>query len=173
MPYFVLIGGAVAVVAIWLNVIRKGDDLDRGIRLGFSLVGTAIVIWGMWAWGVQALQEQSRQAVREELWLATFVQEHQREWNEDCLAILTTFGAQGVIYDNVDGTPYTVDYCRAMWTPPEQPREFSSSQYAQPGRVPPFPSEVLFDPTTPGWMRCVDPQLAECYEWIDFRGGPG
>ena len=173
MPYFVLVGGAVAVVFIWLNVIKKGDDSENGLRIGFSVIGTGVVLWAMWTWGVQAIQEQNEQAIREELWLSTFVQEHQREWDEDCLAILTSFGAQGVIYDNVDGTAYTLDYCRAMWSPPEQPTEYSASQYDQPGRVPPFPSEVLFDPDTPGWLRCVDPQLSDCYEWIDFRGGPG
>lgn len=173
MSYLVLIAGGIAIAFVWWNVFQKGKDGEEGMRVIASLIGTGAVGWAMWSWGVQGIQAQSEQSVREQIWLSTFIQEHQRAWNEDCQVILTRFGAQGVIYDNVDGTAYTVNYCQSMWSAPELPNEYNSSEYNQPDRVPPFPSEVMFDPDTPGWLRCVDPQLTQCYEWIDFRGGPG
>lgn len=172
MPYIVLVGGCVAIVSIWLKYAQNKHDRDARTWLVWSVIGTAAIGWAMWAWGVQALQEQAVQSSKEQQWLDTFVAQHHQEWDAECRAILTSLGAQGVIYDPSTGAAYTIGYCESMWSPPEQPTVYSNSRYEQPGAVAPFPSAVLFgDP--PIGPRCVDPQLQECYDWIVFRGGAG
>lgn len=172
MPYIVLVGGGIAIVFIWLNFAKKRGDRESSARALQSAVGTIAIAWAMWSWGVTAIQEESRKAADEEVWLATFVDKHRQEWDADCRAILTSLGARGIIYDPQTGAGYDLNFCQSMWTPPQRPVAFSTSEYEQPGRVPPFPSSVLFG-VNASEIRCVDAALTECYEWIDFRGGPG
>ena len=181
MPYVVLVGGTLAIVFVWLafrsfRTAALAEDTrpyakDVKGRMIMSILGTAAIAWAMWGFGVQVIQEDAARATTEQLWLATFANEHRRNWDADCAAILSANGADGVLYDPNTGAAYTVEWCRGQWSPPEQPSEYSSSQYDQPGRVPPFPSGALFGPAVSD-VRCVDRSFIDCYTWDDYVTPP-
>jgi hypothetical protein len=188
MPYVVLVVGILGLVAVWTSFrtnsklaqekIAKDPALRESVSQGTltkfigSLIGSAVIAWAMWGWGIAGIEESFETATAEKSWLSSFVSEHQREWNADCQGILFSQGAQGVIYNPDSGQPYTVAWCESQWSPPVQPTEFSTSEFEQPDAVQPFPSTVLFGANTSEY-RCVDQGFQECYDWIVFRGGPG
>lgn len=188
MPYIVLVVGTLGLVGVWMSFRTNSKQaqeriakdpasrvsVSQGIRIKFigSLIGSAVIAWAMWGWGIAAIGENNENMMVEQLWLSSFASEHQREWNADCQAILFSQGAQGVIFNPDSGEAYTVAWCESQWSPPVQPTEYSTSDFQQPGSVQPFPSTALFGPSATEY-RCVDQGLQECYDWIVFRGGSG
>ncbi len=181
MPYVVLVVGTLGLVAIWMsyrtNRLRARAEMVEKPRSVFeddsylqflgSLVGSAVVVWAMWGWGVSAIEQNNANAVAEEIWLASFNSEHQRQWDTDCLGILFRQGAEGVIYNPDSGEAYTVDWCQAQWQQPGPFRkgyEYSTDTDDQPERTPPFASWALFGQDHTEY-RCIDQALQECYGW--------
>ena len=194
MPYFVLIAGVVIIVLIWVSHVQSREqvrELERRERAGETnvnasfhrnnlagqfiprIVGTVAVLAGMWFWGVESLIEQRQQDAFEQEWLATFVDEHQREFNADCEAIMARINPiTGVAFDRDTGEAVSVLTCTQSWSPPEIPDEFSTSRYDQPGRVPPFPSGAIFGENL-GKILCADPSNDDtCFMWEDFVEPP-
>ena len=194
MSYFILIAGAIIIVLIWRSHVQareKVRELERREQAGetnvnasphrselkneliFRIVGTVAVLAGMWFWGVKGLIEQRQQEASEQEWLDTFVDEHQRNWNADCEAIMVRISpVTGVAFDRDTGQAISVLSCKQSWAPPEVPDEFSTSQYEQPGRVPPFPSTAIFGEYTEK-ILCADPYDEDtCLWWDDFVEPP-
>jgi len=137
-----------------------------------ALAGSAVLSWAMWGWGIAAINDNNEKMIAEKLWLSTFENEHQREWNSDCQGILFSLDAQGVIYNPDTGEAYTVDWCEAQWSPPATPSEYSTDSDAQPERTPPFANWALFGADGRDAYRCIDPALQECYDYFDELMAP-
>jgi hypothetical protein len=189
MPYFVLIAGVIIIVLTWVShesareqarqAVQRGKEagLDftasrrRELRNQFiwRIIGTGVVVAGMWFWGVEGLIEQRQQKAFEQRWLDTFVDEHQRAFNSDCEAILAQISPiTGVAFDRDTGHVVSVLSCLQAWSPPQTPDRFSPSDYDQPGSTPPFPSESIFGEDL-GDVLCADLSDEDsCYTWDNF-----
>lgn len=194
MPYFVLLAGVVIIVLIWVSHVQSREqvrELERREKVGEPnvnasrhrndlagqfiprAVGTIAVLAGMWFWGVESLIDQRQQQAFEQEWLDTFVDEHQRDFNADCEAIMARISpVTGVAFDRDNGQAVSVLSCTQSWSPPQTPDEFSTSRYEQPGRVPPFPSEAIFGQGLTK-VLCADPADEDtCFMWDDFVEPP-
>ncbi len=131
-----------------------------------SLVGSAVLAWAMWGWGIAAINDNNAKMMAEQLWLSSFASEHQRKWNSDCQGILFSLDAQGVIYNPDSGEAYTVDWCEAQWLPPVTPTEYSTYDSDSPEETPPFAWARLFGGDGIDTYRCIDQALQECYDYF-------
>ena len=76
----------------------------------------------------------------------------------------------GVMINRDTGQMISLLTCRAAWTPPAVPSEYSSAEFDQPDRVEPFPSQAIFG-TDLADILCLDPyDDATCYSWDYFTG---
>ena len=187
MPYLVLVSGTVGLVVIWVTYlqlrvrlaqVRKASEDDAWVRheanerltgrvLG-SVIGSAVILWAMWGWGVQAIHTQNEQVVREQKWFVTYATEHQRAWNEDCDAFFSRFFSD-VAYNTETGQAMTLDWCKSQWRPPAIPADFSTDDRLQPDYVEPRANQVIFGPDLRAWV-CVSQD--DCYSWDDFVSPP-
>ena len=187
MPYFVLVAGTVGLAVIWATYFqfrsrlaqeRQASGNDAWVRYQTgersmtrtiaSVIGSLVIGWAMWGWGVQAIQEQSEQQAREQKWFATYSSQHQRKWNEDCEAFFSRFYSD-VVYEAETGQALTVDLCRSQWRPPAVPTAYSTEDRLQPDFVEPRANQVIFGPDLLRWV-CVSQE--ECFSWDDFVSPP-
>lgn len=187
MPYLVMVIGTVALVLVWVTYAQKrsqvrkisadpnSDPLDRvrgqdqlaGRTLG-SVLGSAVILYLVWSWGVNAIQMDAEQTALEQRWFATYVAEHERKWNEDCEALFGYFDSPTVLQQEA-GREIDVAWCRDQWSPPEIPDEYTADRYMQPRYAQPQANRAIFGPDLFDWV-CTP--LGDCYSWDDFVEPP-
>ena len=187
MPYLILVAGAVGLSLIWGYVIFHGIELSRlrrdpdatsgqkeaaksaqGGRVVGWLIGSAVIVWAMWSWGVQGIQEQANEQAMQQRWFATYTDEHQRKWNDSCKDFFWYFSSD-VVYDGETGEPLTEQWCRDQWRPPAIPEEYTTDEYLQPEYADPTAQKAIFGEDLFGWV-CTPAE--DCYSWDDFVQPP-
>lgn len=149
-----------------------GDYMEKGIRSdlfgtgGLCVLATAFCLWPAWGYGIQGIQKEQEYSAYEEQWFQDYEGKHERAWAETCDRFFFEENTTGVLYR--DGRPYTVDWCNSLWSPPEIPAEYDTSE--RPENQPPYAAEAVFGVNAREFTYCSDAyEVDSCFGWERFE----
>ncbi len=152
------------------NFLVKGIRKELFAIRYLCVIGTALCLWAAWGFGIQGIQQEQKYSAEEEQWFQDYEGRHERAWAEACDSFFFSEGnTTGVLYR--DGRPYTVDWCNSLWSPPEIPAEYDTSQ--RPESQPPYAALAVFGVDAREFTYCSNAyEPVTCFGWERFESLP-
>lgn len=176
--YFALRADSIKVIAANKaeNPEETDSDLEEASNRRLSsqtklvcVLITAFCLWPAWGYGIQGIQEQQAQSAEEEQWFQDYAGKHERAWAEACDLFFFEGNTTGVLYR--EGRPYTVDWCNSLWSPPEIPAEYDTSE--RPESQPPHAALAVFGVDAREFTYCSNAyEPVTCFGWERFESLP-